>query len=283
MLGKSVKICLLAVLLCVFGIVEMSYAGVGSLSTPGSLRGSKTISSPGSSSNSLSGGGGIGNLYSAPQGRGVLSTSINRAPQHNVLRTNRSTSNPNAMRSNISRSSASTYRRTGNIRNAPVRTDISKIPRIAPRKSAKPQTKSNASSAAGTILGADGVLKSQRGKTGKQNALLGSLAGETYIAAIEHKSATPQDQSNDTITTLVPENPGVYRDKMQAAEIAFKNREFRNAISLYEMAGGLSSGSPESLLGRMHTYFAASTDAYALTALYLKNTLERFQIGRAHV
>ena len=277
MLGKLIRNHLLTLLVCVLGVVEVSYAQqtVGVISIPGTLQNSRYISSPGSSG-SLRGGSGIGNLYSAPQGSGVLSTSINRAPQHNVLRQNRSAHRSNAMRSEISRSSTPTHRKTGNVRNAPVRTDISKIPRATPKKSGSTQIQNRASSAAGTILGGDGVLKIRERKAGAHPALLGNFAGATYVAAIEHKSATPKNQGEDTVTTLVPENPGVYQDKMLAAEIAFRNQEFRDAVLLYGMSLDLSSGSPESLLGMMHTHFAASTDTYALAALYLKNTLECF-------
>lgn len=275
MLESSIKHYLLALLVCVWGIAGISYAVVGEFMSPGSLRGSKTISDPGRGS-SLSGGGagGIGNLYSTPQGSGVLSTSINRAPQHQVLRKNRSVHDSNVMRSNISRSSTATHRRTGGAANIPAARDISKIPRGVPGKGKATQKRT--SSAGGTILGKGGVLKPGEARPVAKDELFGNLVGETYLAAIEHKSATRKDRQDESITTLVPVNPGVYRDKMQAAEAAFRNRQFREAISLYDMAGGLSSNSPESLLGRMHAYFAASTNAYALPALYLKNTLECF-------
>ena len=275
MLKKIIRNRLLTSLVCVLGIIEISHADVGVLRSPGTLSGIRTIGAPGDRG-SLIGGGGIGNLYSAPQGSGVLSTSINRAPQYDVLRTDTTVRNTDVMRSNISLSSGSTQRRTGSSTNTPAMTDISKIPHATPNRSGTTQSGRRIPSSVGAALGSGGVLKSRGDTSEAPPALLENFAGATYVAAIKHKSAVQKDQPEETITTLVPENPGIYRDKMEAAETAFSNREFSEAVLLYDLAAGLSSNSPESLLGMMHTYFAASTGGYSLTALYLKNTLECF-------
>ena len=101
MLERLAKNYLLTFMVCILSIVEISFADVGVLGSPGALRGTRTISTPGDRG-SLIGGGGIGNLYSAPQGSGVLSTSINRAPQYDVFRTDTTVRNTDVMRSNIS-------------------------------------------------------------------------------------------------------------------------------------------------------------------------------------
>ena len=280
MLERLAKNHLLILLVCVLSVVEISRAqrrnrAVGELGTVGTLRSSKTISTPGQGG-SLSGGGGIGNLYSAPQGAGVLSTSINRAPQHNILRKNTGISNSNTMRSNISLSSGSTHKRIDRNTNIPSATNTSKIPRATPGRGGPTTIKRRTSSSVGTMPEGGGVFKTRGSTAGEKPSLLGNFAGATYVASIEHESAIQKELPEEEITTLVPKNPGFYQKKMLAAEIAFKNREFRDALANYDLATGLSNNSPESLLGIMHTYFASSTTDYAMTALYLRSTLERF-------
>lgn len=99
--------------------------------------------------------------------------------------------------------------------------------------------------------------------------------GMDYSTALSGSDDVGVTDQQDEITSFVPEVPGRYRDLMERAEDAFRKAKYRDAMLNYTMARSLSSSSPETLLGLMHTYFASSQTSYGVTSLYLQRVLER--------
>lgn len=100
-------------------------------------------------------------------------------------------------------------------------------------------------------------------------------AGAAYFRAVgQDKPEVPTGE--ETVTSLVPDEPGLYRDQMLKGEQELLRQEYRKAARHFELARDLSMGSPESLLHLFHTHFATSSGGYSLPAHYLEATLEVF-------
>jgi hypothetical protein len=96
-----------------------------------------------------------------------------------------------------------------------------------------------------------------------------------YIDAVESMGASLAGRS-ETITSLVPDNPGPLREYISAGEAALKSgdrRSFARAADQFELASVLAPRAPEVLLNLVHANFGETVGSYAMAAYYLRDAL----------
>lgn len=107
-------------------------------------------------------------------------------------------------------------------------------------------------------------------------ASVGSLMAPLAEPIPASGPARPGKLPTGRITSLVPEIPWDYKDRMVAGEKAFRDGNYSEAFEHFEKARRISDNCPESLLGLAHTSLALAKDSYANTARYLAATIEKF-------
>jgi hypothetical protein len=110
----------------------------------------------------------------------------------------------------------------------------------------------------------------------QRNHQLSSLSsGTTYFQAVGSAENKPMT-SEDNVTSLVPDEPGPYREMMKVGERELRQRNYRRAAAKFELARDLSMNSPETMLHLFHTHFATAGGVYTLASHYLQETLKVF-------
>jgi len=102
-----------------------------------------------------------------------------------------------------------------------------------------------------------------------------SAAGSAhaYLDALARDADDVLSASAKTITSLVPTEPGPYRDYMRKAELAFRDADYVTAFNQYKLANDLAGADPESFLGLTHSSFAMARGSYVRAAYYLGRAL----------
>jgi hypothetical protein len=103
---------------------------------------------------------------------------------------------------------------------------------------------------ASTILGRSTSLAAARG----------------FIAAIGHSGSL--DGPDESVTTLVPDRPGLYRDKMHKGEEQLKANSFMSAYDNFKLASDMVGRFPEPYLNMAHAKFGMN--GYGMTAYYIR-------------
>jgi tetratricopeptide (TPR) repeat protein len=111
------------------------------------------------------------------------------------------------------------------------------------------------------------VLKTEAPST------LAAMSAANYFTAVDSQQSSLLQQGEEDITTLVPEEPGSYQDKMRLGERLFRQGEYREASREFELANVISLNAPETHLSLMHVHFAGADRNYSLPAYYLRQAL----------
>jgi len=110
----------------------------------------------------------------------------------------------------------------------------------------------------------------------------GSMAGAVPMAAsawadyLQEKQARREDMREKVVMSLVPTEPGEYRDAMLAGEDAFRKGQYKEAAEHFKAARRLSKDSPASLLSAARAAFATPAGSYDTAAQLLCRLLARF-------
>ena len=209
---------------------------------------------------SAAGGGGLQSTGGGYQPRSVLRSSMSNASQLGLgLRSSIGASGGTALRGSINRgsggllsSSSGGGGRVGSTALAGVRKGL------------------GLSSAAGST--ANFTLESAGGK-GAVGALLGQntslTAARGFIASVGENSSL--QKSDGSIKTLVPDQPGQYKDKMRNGEELLRDGNFISAYNQFKVASDIVGRSPEPFLNMAHAKFGAGS--YGMTAFYIRRAL----------
>ncbi|MDP6633576.1 MAG: hypothetical protein QGG42_01590 [Phycisphaerae bacterium] len=106
---------------------------------------------------------------------------------------------------------------------------------------------------AGAILGQDTSLTAARG-------FLASVGGSSGLQG-----------SDGSIDTLVPDQPGQYRDMMHKGEELMRSGNFIAAYEQFKVVSDIMGRSPEPFLSMAHAKFGAGS--YGMTAFYIRRAL----------
>ena len=210
--------------------------------------------------NSAAGGGGLQATGGGYQTRGVLSSSMNnmsrsgRALQMSVTaRGSRGT----ALSGSLARSAGSLTRTLGSGGGSVV----GRPALGTARKGVRLQDTS--SFALQRVEGAKGMARAML----RQNTSLQSARG--FISAIgETRSLV---ESDEAIKTLVPDQPGQYRDKMNRGEELLRAGDFMPAYKQFKVASDIVGRAPEPFVNMAHAQFGAG--GYGMTAVYIRRAL----------
>ena len=116
---------------------------------------------------------------------------------------------------------------------------------------------------------ADFILDFAGGK-GMAGALLGQDTSLTvargFMASVGESSGFRK--SDESIKTLVPDQPGQYRDKMHRGEELLRVGSFMSAYEQFKVASDIVGRSPEPLLNMAHARFGSG--GYRMTAFYIR-------------
>jgi len=96
-----------------------------------------------------------------------------------------------------------------------------------------------------------------------------------FVQALERSSASLLRDRTEPITTLVPERESVYRTYMLRGDRAFRQGNYREAFSNFQIANDLGNRDAESMICLFHAEFALSSVSYAKACYYLEQTLRR--------
>ena len=99
-------------------------------------------------------------------------------------------------------------------------------------------------------------------------------AAQDYLNAMATVDSESLKANTEPVTSLVPEEKGVYRLNMLAGEKAFREGNFRAALDKFQLAGYIAPRAPETLLSMAHAHWAMSTISYSSAAYYLRQTLK---------
>ena len=122
--------------------------------------------------------------------------------------------------------------------------------------------------------------------TNTLGGLSGSTAGEmhkallkdAYAGGITGASRPTMEVSeilkekSETITSMVPADPGRYRDFMEKGENYFHRDEYDRAFGQFKLAGLLVNCDPASLLSMAHAKFAVGS--YSLASFYMQEAIK---------
>jgi len=126
-----------------------------------------------------------------------------------------------------------------------------------------------------TLTGAAGFALDSAGGKGMAGAILGQetslTAARGFIASVGESSSL--HKSDESIKTLVPDQPGQYRDMMQKGEELLRAGNFISAYEQFKVASDVVGRSPEPFLNMAHARFGAG--GYGMTAFYLRGALTR--------
>lgn len=131
------------------------------------------------------------------------------------------------------------------------------------------------------IRGGGSTIISRIGTSGVSRIPLGGTrsaagAAQTYLRAIGAGPIFSTPRPPGPITSLVPQDSGLYAKHMAQAEEAFRAGEYKKALSLYRKANERGRDDPESLLGMAYANYALSKYSFASAGYYLQKAIERF-------
>ena len=128
-------------------------------------------------------------------------------------------------------------------------------------------------SAGGTLTRAADFALASAGGTGMAGAILGQdtslTAARGFIASVGAVGGL--DKSDESIKTLVPDQPGKYRDMMQKGEELMQSGSFIAAYEQFKVASDILGRSPEPFLSMAHARFGVG--GYGTTAFYIRRAL----------
>lgn len=101
-------------------------------------------------------------------------------------------------------------------------------------------------------------------------------AAETYLGMVSGAVVLSKNQVSQEVTSLVPEDTGLYRKHFHAADQAFRGGDYIKALSEFELAGYIAPRAPEYLLSMAQASFAQSRLSYASASHYLRQALKYF-------
>jgi hypothetical protein len=104
----------------------------------------------------------------------------------------------------------------------------------------------------------------------KTDPLYGTRA---FLSAVRDED-TLRTERVEPITSLVPDQPGKYRDYLAKGERYFKAAKYIDAVGWFEMASVFDGDDPESLLSLTHAKTA--TQAYPSAAFLLRKAVRNF-------
>lgn len=96
-----------------------------------------------------------------------------------------------------------------------------------------------------------------------------------YLQAIGAVSPDVLTERVRPLTSLVPDQPGVYRTYMRRGEEHFRAGRFAQAFDEFRIAHDVSAASVESLLSLAHTRFAAGAASYPAASFYVQRALRK--------
>jgi hypothetical protein len=102
-----------------------------------------------------------------------------------------------------------------------------------------------------------------------------SGAASLFVAAIG-SGGSVLDDSSQTLVSLVPREPSVYRDYMEKGENFLKSGDADAALREFRHANDMRPRDPETWLSLLHASFARAKNAYHVPAYYLRMAMERF-------
>jgi len=102
--------------------------------------------------------------------------------------------------------------------------------------------------------------------------------GATLAAARAFAEAVGEtaklEGADQTLTTLVPDQPGQYRDMMFRGEELLKSGQFVSAYEHFRVANDIVGRTPEPLLDMAHARFGSARFSYASPAYYIRRALK---------
>lgn len=113
------------------------------------------------------------------------------------------------------------------------------------------------------------------GEAPKQIPSLAIMIAWAYLDELGADSGVFSEETNEPVTTLVPEEPSSYRDYMEKGEAALKAGDFQEAYDQFKLASLVGENDPESLINLTHATYAKSFFSYAEAAFYLQQALKR--------
>ena len=96
---------------------------------------------------------------------------------------------------------------------------------------------------------------------------------QSYLAVMGH-SSTLQAESEEPVTSFVPEEPGRYQQYMKRGDRSFREGQYSTSSDAFELALTLARYSPEAHLSKMHARFAMGQ--YNSAAYHLQKALTYF-------
>ena len=100
-------------------------------------------------------------------------------------------------------------------------------------------------------------------------------SAQAYLQAIAATSVSQLKGSTKPITSLVPDQPSMYRDYMAKGDSAFRAQNFLLAFTYFQIASDIGRRDPESLICLTHTQFALSQYSYGRAAYFLEQAIRR--------
>lgn len=98
-------------------------------------------------------------------------------------------------------------------------------------------------------------------------------AAQAYLQAVEAASASRLTDRTKPITSLVPEQAGMYRDRMAKGDEAFRRGDYLTAYDEFQIANDVQPEDAESVLCMFHAQFALSRYSYGKAAVLLERAL----------
>ena len=128
-----------------------------------------------------------------------------------------------------------------------------------------------------SVTGSPGFSMGSHGGTGVSRSLLGLdtdfAAARAFVQSVGDADSGLV-KSAEPITSLVPDQPGRYRDHLADGEERFRAGDFIVAFDKFRLANDIVGRSPETLLSMAHAKFATARFSYASAAFYLRKALK---------
>ncbi|MDP6633381.1 MAG: hypothetical protein QGG42_00605 [Phycisphaerae bacterium] len=124
-----------------------------------------------------------------------------------------------------------------------------------------------------TLKGGSGITLEGAGGRGMASVILGKgmslAAAREFIASVGESSSLKKP--DESIKTLVPDQPGQYRDKMHRGEELLRAGSYLTAYDQFKLASDIVGRSPEPYLNMAHAKFGSG--GYSMTAFYIRRAL----------
>lgn len=94
-----------------------------------------------------------------------------------------------------------------------------------------------------------------------------------FVLELEKASSSLLQQRGRPITSLVPKNDSLYRKYMAQGDRSFRQGNYREAYTNFQIANDLGNHDPESYVCLLHTEFALSAYSYAKACYFLEQAM----------